>query len=193
LTDRVVPLAEVGLRWLEPTRLAGVADLERAACALEQQLLDRSRSIASPDPLVTHAVTTLLGPSSPSVERLSRALGCSRQHLRRTFDHHVGVGPKLFARVARMQRAVDALQRTHGRGIAAVAVALGYSDQAHLCRDLRDLAGVTPGAARGSAGSIFTIRSLVSAADPEDEQAHAEPRRLEHRAMPAVLGRSPRI
>ena len=179
LTDRVVTFVEIGLPWLEPERLVGFADLDQAAIAFEQSLLHRLRAIGSPDLLVTHAVAILLRPMSPSVEHLSRELGCTRQHLRRAFKQHVGIGPKQLARVARMQRAVDVLGRGRG-GIAATALDLGYFDQAHMSRDLRDLAGVTARVARASAGSIFTIRSLYGEAYLAREKAHSEPHRVEH-------------
>jgi len=193
LTDRVIPYDELGLRWLAPARFEGFADLDRSARALETALLDRLHGIRSPDPLVAHAVAALLGPMPPSIEQLGRALGWSRQHLRRSFTRQIGVGPKQFARVARMQRAVGVLQRGPSRGTADTAVALGYFDQAHMSRDLRELAGVTPRVAQASTGSIFPIRSLFDEAQLGNEQADAEPHRVEHRSVPAVLGRPARI
>lgn len=42
----------------------------------------------------------------------------------------------------RFERALEPLRR--GVELSAVAVDYGYYDQAHLCREVRDLAGVTP-------------------------------------------------
>jgi AraC-like DNA-binding protein len=77
-------------------------------------------------------------------------------------SRHVGVSPKQIARVARLQRAVDELQRGRGVNLADAAVRLGYFDQAHMALDFRDLASVTPLIARASASSIFPIRSLFA-------------------------------
>jgi AraC-like DNA-binding protein len=51
-----------------------------------------------------------------------------------------GYGPKTLARVLRFDRAV-ALART-GVAFATVAATAGYADQAHLSREVRELAGV---------------------------------------------------
>ncbi|MEV5769093.1 helix-turn-helix domain-containing protein, partial [Micromonospora sp. NPDC052213] len=56
--------------------------------------------------------------------------------------HLFGYGPKTLARILRMGRAL-ALARA-GTPLAEVAARCGYADQAHLTRDVRDLAGVPP-------------------------------------------------
>jgi AraC-like DNA-binding protein len=76
----------------------------------------------------------------------------------------VGVSPKHFARTARMQRALIKLQFGPGASLATTALELGYSDQAHMHRDFRELVGVTPRMAVASPGSIFPIQSLFGAA-----------------------------
>jgi AraC-like DNA-binding protein len=47
------------------------------------------------------------------------------------------------ARIFRFQRALQLLRE--GSGLAALAYECGYFDQAHLSRDFRQFAGVTPG------------------------------------------------
>jgi AraC-like DNA-binding protein len=164
LTDRVASGAELGLGWLRSGRPGGSAGLAGAARALEQLVLDRARAVRAPDPIVAHAVSALFGARPPSIEQLSRELGWSRQHLRRRFRQEVGIGPKQLARVARLQRTVDWLQRRPALGLAESALALGFFDQAHMARDVGELAGVTPADVQASAGSIFPIRSLLDPA-----------------------------
>lgn len=79
----------------------------------------------------------------PSVAAIARAVGVTTRTLERAFDERVGVGPKLFARVMRMQRVVARIDR----GVDAwstLALDAGFADQAHLVRDLHELAGATP-------------------------------------------------
>jgi len=59
----------------------------------------------------------------------------------------VGVGPKTWARVYRMQRVLRYL-RTDEQTWADLAARAGYADQAHLTRELKELTGLTPGAYR---------------------------------------------
>lgn len=161
LTDATAPLSALGAPWLRPDAVAAARDLPTAARRLERALLARLAYADALDPRVTHAVARLAGPAAPTIAALGADLGWSRQHLARTLSAAVGVSPKLLARIARLQRAVIGLADPF-LAIADVAVAVGYYDQAHLARDLRQLAGVTPAAAR--AGSIRPIRSLYGAA-----------------------------
>jgi AraC-like DNA-binding protein len=81
-----------------------------------------------------------------SIGGLAAQLGWSQRRLVAAFREHVGLAPKAAARVLRFDRAVRALGSAQAGGIAAVAFECGYADQAHLNRDFRELAGVTPGA-----------------------------------------------
>lgn len=161
LTDRVVAADELGCAWLgTPPAPEGSAPAVRGVlAALERSLLERCAAAALQRE-VREATRRLFGARAPTVDALARELGRSRQHLTRQFREHVGVGPKEFARVARLQRAIAAVQRSAAPGLAAVALDLGYFDQAHMARDFNDLAGLTPRAAREARSSIFPIPSL---------------------------------
>jgi AraC-like DNA-binding protein len=163
LTDENVELAALGARWFPA--LPDTDDLASAARHLERSLLGHLRAVRAPDPVLAHAVARLSSAVPPTIAALGRETGWSRQHLSRRFRADVGVSPKQLARVARLQRAMVALQRSPRAPLAAAAVELGFFDQPHLARELRDLAGITPlAAASASEGSIRPIASLY--ADP---------------------------
>jgi AraC-like DNA-binding protein len=69
-------------------------------------------------------------------------LGLSERQLLRRCLPVFGYGPRRLGRILRMNRAVAAALA--GRPLADVAFDCGYADQAHLTRDLHDLAGATP-------------------------------------------------
>jgi transcriptional regulator GlxA family with amidase domain len=83
------------------------------------------------------------------VEQLAEAAGVGVRTLQRLFGEYVGASP---AWVIRRWRIIEAAERAGGPqryatwpGWAQVAVELGYSDQAHLVRDVRRHLGVPPG------------------------------------------------
>jgi len=165
LTDRRVPLGEIGGGWLSPRVLEARSPLA-AVRGLEAALLARAGSRARgahSQPLVAQAVRACFGSTPPSVAGLARELGWSRQYLTRVLLDEVGVGAKQLLRVGRLQRAVDQLQRTEA-SLVQTALDVGYFDQAHMCRDFRDLAGLRPSQVRASPVTIFPIRSLLSEA-----------------------------
>jgi AraC-like DNA-binding protein len=78
------------------------------------------------------------------IAALAEAVGWSRSRLVDRFRREIGVPPKTVARIARFRSAMDRM--TAGAGsLAQVAAESGYADQSHFNRDVRDLAGCTPG------------------------------------------------
>lgn len=82
------------------------------------------------------------GPRSVMAD-LSRRLSISERQLRRRFERTIGLRPSSYARIARVQRAVRLALR-HGWTWTAVAYEAGFSDQAHLAREVRALTGYRP-------------------------------------------------
>ena len=89
------------------------------------------------------------------VGELAEELRCSRRHLSARFAEQLGLPPKTLARLLRFGRAARLLgassaaepqrDRSSDRlGLAEIAVECGYHDQAHLNRDFREFAGVSP-------------------------------------------------
>ncbi|MDP9847206.1 helix-turn-helix transcriptional regulator [Streptosporangium lutulentum] len=78
------------------------------------------------------------------VDDLAERLGVSARRLQRLFAEHVGVGPKWVIRRYRMHEAAERA----GSGLTvdwtALAVELGYSDQAHFIRDFTNTVGMPP-------------------------------------------------
>ncbi|GAB2794084.1 hypothetical protein GCM10027199_82460 [Amycolatopsis magusensis] len=73
-----------------------------------------------------------------SIAELTAEVGCSHRQLSRLFTQHIGLSPKRAARVLRLRRALCLSMR--GMGAATVAAQCGFSDQAHLSRECRQLA-----------------------------------------------------
>ncbi len=80
---------------------------------------------------------------SLTVQQLADEIGYGRRHFSERFREAIGVAPKMAARLFRFERAcrIIADQRP---GLAQVATACGYYDQAHLTREWHALAGCSP-------------------------------------------------
>ena len=96
------------------------------------------------DPAIQCAITALRG--SASLEQVLSLLGLSARTLERRFSSQVGIPPKRFARVYRLQRVLRAVRRCAKPDWCWLAAEHGYADQAHLIHDFRDLADITPSA-----------------------------------------------
>ncbi|WP_434740195.1 helix-turn-helix domain-containing protein [Micromonospora sp. SH-82] len=125
-------------RW--PGSVRPPVDLDRVARALEAVAVDRLDRPDGPDP-VGLRVAALLA-AGTSVAATAAGVGLDARALHRRCHRLFGYGPKTLARILRMRRAL-AMART-GTPLAEVAVSAGYADQAHLSRDVRELAGVPP-------------------------------------------------
>src|SRR4051794_18603545 len=128
LVDLHVPLAQVG-----------TAPAKRLAAAEDAGAALRALADGEPDPLVRAAARLLDGPRA-TVEGVARAVALSERQLQRRFRDHVGYGPKTLQRVLRFQRLLGSGEDA----LARAALDSGYADQAHLTREVRRLAGVTP-------------------------------------------------
>lgn len=97
-----------------------------------------------PDPVVRWAWRAMHGQHGDvRIADLVAETGWSRRHFASRFRTEVGLAPKVAARVLRFNRASHLLAR--GVPAAAVSAGCGYTDQSHLVREFRALAGVTPG------------------------------------------------
>ena len=142
--DQQVPLADV---WGRPGASLRERLLEAAAPremfdVMEEVLLAQLAGPLAPDPLVTAACGALS--AGVPVGKVAADLGVLPRTLRRRFTARVGLTPKRFARVQRLQRVVRSLGEPAQVDWAAVAARHGYADQSHLVDEFRQLVGVTP-------------------------------------------------
>lgn len=142
--------AHVGLEALWGRRAAELRERLCAAATARQrfELLEQALIARMPDqPQPRDAVgAALVALEQPGVEvgGVARALGLSHRHFIEIFVEDVGMSPKRYAMVRRFQRALAAAIQSPSPAWARIALAHGYYDQAHLCRDWVELAGISP-------------------------------------------------
>jgi AraC-like DNA-binding protein len=148
LTDDRVPLSEI---WKDVERLlnevVGGATVNDRVAALARALEKRLVDAPGPAPEVDGAIRAIVeSGGSIEIATLGPAIGVTRQHLARSFARWVGVPPKTFARVVRLQRLLEALRSARDPHWNALATWAGYYDQSHLVAEFKELTGVTPSA-----------------------------------------------
>jgi AraC-like DNA-binding protein len=102
------------------------------------------------------AVATILRSGGcAAIETLSSLTGTRLRHLERQFREEVGLSPKTFSRIVRLQGALRRIR--DGVPLSDVALACGYYDQAHMTRDFRQLAAISPGVWQHHAGELAPL------------------------------------
>lgn len=108
-------------------------------------LLDANARLRAPDARVRRAAALIAERSGAvTMREVAEVANVGERQLERLFHSHVGLAPKHYARIARLEHACQLLGGAT-RPQAELAAHAGYADESHLLRDFRDLAGVTPG------------------------------------------------
>ncbi|MGW9206075.1 helix-turn-helix domain-containing protein [Embleya sp. NPDC055664] len=142
----VHPDAVLGAGWSAglTEQLVAVPDWEGRWAVLENALARRMVEAPSPSPIVAEAWSRLRASHGRlSVQDLAAVTGRSPRRLQVLFREQIGLPPQSVSRILRFQRALT-LPSDACRSLADRAAACGYHDQAHMNRDFRDLAGLTP-------------------------------------------------
>lgn len=150
IRDAHVPLDALwGSRAVELSdQLLSAATTSQALCVLERALIARIHR-----PLLIHPAVALALRSSEfddepvRIHEIRRQTGYSSRHFIELFRSAVGLTPKHYCRLRRFSSVLSQLADRQTR-LAQVALSAGYADQAHLCREFRDLAGISPSAYR---------------------------------------------
>jgi AraC-like DNA-binding protein len=137
LRDRRVRLDELWSDREVRALTARVSEYDDPETVLEAIALTRLDGKVDPDPLIDDLVRRLR--AGESVDAAAQASGLGARQLRRRSADAFGYGPKLLARILRLQRALGLAR--DGIPLAATAAQAGYADQAHLARDAAALAG----------------------------------------------------
>lgn len=145
LADSHVALADLwGQQAIElRERLCSAPSARDRFQLLEHALRIRLARGRDPRGAVKHALTELDRPGI-EVGRVTRELDLSRRRFIEIFTEDVGMTPKRYAKVRRFQRALTLATASPSPRWAELALASGYFDQAHLCRDWAELTGVSP-------------------------------------------------
>ncbi|MDO6431384.1 helix-turn-helix transcriptional regulator [Flavitalea sp. BT771] len=91
------------------------------------------------------AVRRLVESKNPgSLRDIRHQLHISERTFERKFADHVGITPKLFARICQFHASLQQLQRQQFNKLTDIAIDNGYADQSHFIRSFKEFTGLTP-------------------------------------------------
>jgi AraC-like DNA-binding protein len=146
LTGRVVELEDIwGPAAATVREQLGATRSDRALLAcLENWLAHGLRDEGAPDARIRFAAR-LLQRGGTGVGRIAEDANLSHRHFVHEFTRQVGLAPKHYGRVQRLQRAIHWIGQRRQVDWAQAALTNGFYDQAHLINEFRGLTGLTPG------------------------------------------------
>lgn len=132
LAERLIHLMAAALRRATDRRMP-VTDRSTPA---DQRLVQQARAAIHDD-----------HPAAQGLFALAALLGASPYRLSRAFPRELGVSMTRYRNRVRVGRAIDGLHAGDGT-VADMAARLGFADQAHLTRTMREHVGHPPAAVR---------------------------------------------
>jgi AraC-like DNA-binding protein len=124
-------------------RLIETTSAEARFQIVEQFLLSRPSLTVDRHPGVAAAMAAIEDDPSIRMADIRHRVGMATKRLIALFRAEVGLSPKAYARVRRLQAALRLLSEGPVSG-AHVAAEVGYFDQAHFVRDFESFTGMTP-------------------------------------------------
>jgi AraC-like DNA-binding protein len=125
-------------------RLGACTTLEERVRIANEFLSRRALDVRSPDGISAAAGQILLSGGNVRIASLAHNASLGVRQFERSFIQHVGMRPKLFARIARFEAALDSKVRSATKSWTDVAHEFGYYDQMHMIHDFTEFTGDTP-------------------------------------------------
>ncbi len=149
-------------------RLGNARSIEERVRLANELLTRQSLHSPSLDGIGAAASRILLSGGRVHIPTLADRAGLGIRQFERRFIRQVGIRPKLFARIARFEAALEYKARCEMKSWADVAHEFHYYDQMHMVHDFAEFTGGTPTELVAQLESVFveqirTIRSASSA------------------------------
>jgi AraC-like DNA-binding protein len=184
VANRVLDIGEINpdlARALEPNDETFPDWSQRLGRLLAARLPEPGREITT----LLQSAERIMSADTRTIEDAAQGAGWSGRQFLRKFEEAFGMSPKLYQRIARLDRLLRQLHPSPWEHDPYPDAPLEFSDQAHLTREVRRLTGLTPAAyARAKAEERDTVLRSVGAiygSDPpppppiEDAEAAPQP------------------
>jgi AraC-like DNA-binding protein len=124
--------------------LGNVRSFPERVRIVEEAFLSRALAATPPDGVSTAAGGIILAGGRADMPALAAQANLSLRQFERRFMQQVGMRPKLFARIARFEAALENKARLGTKSWTDVAHEFGYYDQMHMVHDFAEFTGGTP-------------------------------------------------
>lgn len=163
-TNQTVGAAEVDRHWGACRERLGNAPSDRRIALLEQALRERRRGVPSGSRVAGVVELIDRNAGNAKVSDLAYQAGMSVSALQRSFLRRVGVSPKTFSRILRIQAVIATRYRRPEVPLSGLAQQCGYFDHAHFDRDFVSIVGQTP---TSFFGSRHELSDMLTETPPE--------------------------
>jgi AraC-like DNA-binding protein len=126
------------------SHLGGCKTLEQRARCVDGFLLHRVMDSRSYDGISAAANRLVRSGGRLEIAALADRAGLSMRQFERRFIQRVGMRPKLLARIARFEAALETKARFATKSWTDVAHEFGYYDQMHMVHDFGEFTDMTP-------------------------------------------------
>lgn len=148
LTDHIVPSCDIGLQAFDsnPELFSKSINQEKQIEILESLLTSRLVKFSQKDKNVLQSVGLIKKHHGLiTIDDVSKQLGMSRRHFERRFRFYVGLSPKEFSRIIRIQAVKHHMKLSSTKSLTSIAYDSGFYDQPHFIKEFRAIMGLTPG------------------------------------------------
>ena len=125
-------------------RLGNAESFEERVRLVDEMLLRQSLRSPSFDGISAASLRTIRSGGRVGMAALADSAGLGVRQFERKFIQQVGMRPKLFARIARFEAALETKACFASRSWTDVAYDFGYYDQMHMIHDFAEFTGETP-------------------------------------------------
>ena len=79
-----------------------------------------------------------------SLQKIQKELDITERTLQRLFETHIGISPKMYAKICQFHTASEQMNRNQFLKQSDIAYENGYADQSHFIRVFKNFTGITP-------------------------------------------------
>ena len=145
-------------------RLGNSSSFIERVGVVEKAFLPRCLAADAFDGVSAAANRIILTGGCAAIPALAVKAGLSVRQFERKFIQQIGMRPKLFARIARFEAALENKARSSDKSWTDVAHEFGYYDQMHMIHDFAEFTSGTPSEALTQLKTVFVeqIRAMRS-------------------------------